>query len=137
MNADPGFEAAEAPIQRMSYLAWVFHSLGPITILLLLLATLVAIGLIALLWQRGRGPALPAAILLLIPLPLVVGCLALVGSSLDSLLSFSTRARASEIAESLSHALVSALASSCCFMPVLIVGLAALFAHGFRQSPQS
>jgi hypothetical protein len=62
-----------APPERHSLLSWLFMALGWRYSLLLPLAAVFAFVVVLLMVVRGRGPAMAGAILLVAPLPLLVG----------------------------------------------------------------
>jgi hypothetical protein len=123
----------DMPQRQMSYLEWVLQSAGPMTWLFLFLLMLCALGAIILLWLRGRGPAQAPAILLVMALPLVAGALVFVNVSLNGLLKAAGNSRAVDAAESQGSAFLVAYGSTCCFVPVLLLGVMVLLILGLRS----
>jgi hypothetical protein len=122
----------DMPHQQMSYLEWVLQSAGPMTWLLLFLLVLFAIGTIVLLWLRGRGPAQAPAILLVMALPLVAGALVFLNVSVNGFLKVAEDPRAVDTIQSQGSAFLIAYGSTCCFVPVLFVGVIVLLVLGLR-----
>ena len=119
--------------RNQSYLSWFLTSLGPETLGLLFAAMVVSLVLILLVAVRGRGPTVPAAIMLLIPLPLVVGGIAFVGSLVVALRNIEEQRGSLAIGRPLSHAVTSGLASTCFFLPVLVLGVVTMLCIVFKK----
>lgn len=120
---------------QQSLLHWYVTSMGSVSIALLFAAMLAAIILILVLWIRGRGVSVPAAILLLMPLPLVVGSFALIDSTVRALDIASNNGPGKAVREAFSHGFTTAMSSTCCFFPVLMLGTIALLTLGIRKQP--
>ena len=119
---------------RQSYLQWYFGTLGIPTLLVIVVAALLAMALMLVVFLRGRGPAVPAAILFLLPLPLIVGAIALVGGTLSYYreLGESTTGRVDP--GGLSYGFIAAMQASSCFCPTLVLSVVLLMILGFRGS---
>jgi hypothetical protein len=117
-----------------SYLEWYVNSLGMPTLLLIVGATLVAMFLVVLLFVRGRGPAMPAAILFVLPLPLIVGVIALLAGLINSYtaLSYSLSHTSRPAMGQMGYGFVSIMQASGCFCPLLLLTLTLLMFVGFR-----
>ncbi len=121
-------------VRRQSYLQWYFLSLGAPTLLLIVGVTLLAMALVVVLFLRGRGPAVPAAIVFILPLPLIVGSLAFLGGSITYLYEIAVAGDAPIKHDSFAYALTAITQASSCFCPLLILSLALLMTLGFRGS---
>jgi hypothetical protein len=128
------FEPVRPP---QSYLHWYFESLGLPTLLLIAAVTLLAMALVVALFLRGRGPAVPGAILFLLPLPLIVGLVALLGGSITYLTQLANAGDQPVSPKAFSYALTAAVQASSCFCPLLILSLVVLMVLGFRGSKSS
>jgi len=115
-----------------SYLQWYFSSMGLPTLLLIVGVTALAMVLIVLLFLRGRGPAVPAAMVAVLPLPLIAGLLALLGGTITYLSHLATVGDKPISHTAFAYALASMTQASTCFCPLLILCLALLMALGFR-----
>jgi len=73
-----------AALPRQSYIEFIINSLGWRYMFLLPLAALVSLTLILILVVRGKGSAVPAALVLLVPLPILVGILGVVDGMVAS-----------------------------------------------------
>lgn len=115
------------PMQSMSRWEWIVNSAGATTWLVLLLITLFSLGLILLLWMRGRGPTLAPAILLVMMLPLVAGALVFINVQMNDLFAIAAlRQHAPTLIQSQAKAYQVASGSICCFGPVLFLGVVSL-----------
>lgn len=119
-------------VQQQSYLQWYISSLGVPTLLLIVGVTLLAMALVIVLFLRGRGPAVPAAIVFLLPLPLIVGALAFLGGTITYLYEIALASDAPISHSSFAYALTAMTQASSCFCPLLILSLALLLTLGFR-----
>src|SRR5262245_33911240 len=70
--------------RQQSYLEFIFSSLGWRYTMLLPLAALLSFVLILILVLRGKGSAVPAGLVLLVPLPIIVGVFGVVDGLLAS-----------------------------------------------------
>ncbi|WP_254507547.1 hypothetical protein [Anatilimnocola floriformis] len=127
----------EMPIVAKSYLRWYLDSTGVPTLLVLFGAMLLALVLIVTLFRRGRGPAVPTAIVFIMPLPLVVGLVCFLAGTIHYLHQMGLAAGEQVSSESLSYALTSAMQATSCFCPVLILSLVLLMVLGFRNQTKS
>lgn len=119
-----------------SYLQWYFSSLGMPTLLVIVGLTLLAMVLVVVLFWRGRGPAVPAAILFVSWLPLIAGAVCFLSGMIMYL---NELARASDGPGPLSHATISyaltaSMQATSCFCPLLMLSLVLLMVLGFRTS---
>lgn len=126
-------EFQSAP-HRQSYLEWFFSTLGVPTLVLISVAALLAMGLMLVVFLRGRGPAVPAAIMFLLPLPLIVGAIALVGGTLSYFREVGESATGRVDPGGLSYGFIAAMQASSCFCPTLVLSLVLLMILGFRGS---
>lgn len=125
----------EDNLQRpQSYLGWYFSSLGMPTLLLIVGATLLAMVVIVLLFWRGRGPAVPAAILFVLPLPLLIGLVCLLGGSITYLNQLAEADDQKIFHGMFSYATIAMLQASSCFCPLLMLSLTLLMVLGFRAN---
>lgn len=127
-------QADDLPPQNQSYLHWYYSSLGMPTFLLIVGATLLAMVVIVLLFMRGRGPAVPSAILFVLPLPLLIGVVCFLGGSITYLFELGEAGDQRASPTMFSYGLVSMLQASSCFCPLLMLSLPLLMALGFRAN---
>jgi hypothetical protein len=133
--------AAEYEPRRMSFLVWVFHSLGPMYTLALPLAGLmVFFGAVLVVILAARRPGVIAAYLVFVPLPLLIG----VFGTVDGLIrSHSVIAMAvvtpkpSEVAEGYSTALVCLLVGMLATAPGYFVTALGLFLSAILNKPRT
>ena len=117
-----------------SYIGWYFSSLGMPTLLLIVGATLLAMVVIVLLFMRGRGPAVPSAILFVLPLPLIIGLVCFLGGSITYLSQLAEAGDQPAAPTMLSYGLISMMQASSCFCPLLMLSLVLLMVLGFRAN---
>lgn len=127
-------EFEDAPPIQQSYLHWYVTSLGWPTLGVIVGVTLLAMGLIVLLFFRGRGPAVPAAMVFVLPLPLLVGLLCFLSGSISFLSNLSMDGPREQGASLLSYATLALLQSSSCFCPLLLLTLTLLMVLGFAAN---
>lgn len=120
--------------RRQSYLEWYFSSLGMPTFLLIVGATLLAMLVIVVLFMRGRGPAVPSAILFVLPLPLLLGLVCFLGGSITYLSQLAEAGEQRASPTMLSYGLISMMQASSCFCPLLMLSLVLLMILGFRAN---
>jgi len=118
-----------------SYLQWFFEVVGTPTLLLLLGATVVALGLIVLLRYRGRGSAASTAILLLMLLPLLVGSFAFLTATSISLGLVAQDGEQSEAMAWFAYGTTTAMLSTTFFLPILFFGSYVLLSMGLCGDP--
>jgi hypothetical protein len=124
------------PIQQ-SYLHWYVSSLGMPTLLLIVGATLFAALLVVLLFLRGRGPAVPAAMVFVLPLPLLIALVCFLGGTISFLNNVAVNGSPVEGARWFSFATISLLHASSCFCPLLLLTLTLLMTLGFSASKKT
>jgi hypothetical protein len=129
-------EVDSLPVQQ-SYLLWYVTSLGMPTLLLIAAATLLAAGLVVLLFLRGRGPAVPAAMVFVLPLPLLIGLVCFLGGSILFLHNVALSGPAEQGVGWLSYAMLAMMHASSCFCPLLLLTLTLLMTLGFSASRKS
>ncbi|MCA9269254.1 MAG: MotA/TolQ/ExbB proton channel family protein, partial [Planctomycetales bacterium] len=103
---------AAPPAAHPSLLTWTITSLGPIYLILLLLAGLVSFMLALAILVRGRGPFAAAALVLVVPAPMLIGLFAAVDGIMRSftVIAMSTSTpKPSEMAAGVSTAIVASL----------------------------
>jgi len=120
--------------RRQSYLDWYLSSIGTPMLLLIVGASLLTLVLIIMLFVRGRGPAVPAAILFVLPFPLLIGALCLVGGSIKALSQLARPVDPQGSTDWFSFGLNSMMQASSCFCPMLLLSLTFLMILGFRNS---
>jgi hypothetical protein len=109
MHEELPFEEVAQPV-RMSYLEFLFQSLGYRYALLLPAAAALAFVVVLILLLRGRGPAMVGAMLFVVPLPIFVGILGVVDGMLASfhvVAMSNTAPKPAEYAQGISMSLVS------------------------------
>src|SRR5215213_8027727 len=117
---------------RQSYLAWYVTSLGFPTLLLIVGVTIIAAGIIVLLFWRGRGSAAPAAMAFTLPLPLFVGAICFLGGAIGYFNQLAESQPGQHEPGLLSYGLVAMFQASSCFCPLLALTLTLLMVLGFR-----
>ncbi|QDU27350.1 hypothetical protein ETAA8_24370 [Anatilimnocola aggregata] len=120
---------------RMSYVQWFVEVVGTPTLLLLFVATIVALGLIVLLRFRGRGSAASTAVLLLMTLPLLVGTFAFLAATSISLRIVAVAGETSDAMAWFAYGATTAMLSANCFLPILLFGSYVLLSMGMRGDP--
>jgi hypothetical protein len=119
----------EAP-RQMSYLEFFFGSLGWRYSFLLPMAMLVSLVLILVLVIRGKGNTLPAALILIVPLPLLVGLMGVVDGMLASFMviaSSDTTPKPSAWAEGISMCLMTAMVGILLSVPGYFLAVGGMF----------
>ena len=124
----------DSPPVQQSYLHWYVSSLGMPTILLIVGATLLAGVLILVLFLRGRGPAVPAAIAFVLPLPLLVGLMCFLGGSISFLNNVAINGPPAAGARWFAYGTLALMHASSCFCPLLMLTLVFLMMLGFWSS---
>ena len=123
------FAQAEGPVQR-SFLSWMFNSLGPFYALVLPLSGLAVFVGACLVVCLSRRPALIAAYLVFLPLPLMLGVLGSIDGFISSFAVIATSPTApkpSEVAEGISTGLFTSLVGLMVTFPAYIVAAIGLF----------
>src|SRR5262245_31541949 len=110
-------EHEDFPVPK-SYLQWYFDSIGLPTLLLIVGVSLLALVLIIVLFVRGRGPAVPAAIVFILPLPLVVGFVCLLGGTITYLSRLSDAGGRVPL-DAFAYGQAAAMQATACFCPLL------------------
>jgi hypothetical protein len=131
--AEDEFTPPALPL-RQSYLAWYFSSLGFPTLLLIVGMTVIAAGIIVLLFLRGRGPAALAAMAFALPLPLFAGAICFLGGTIGYFKELAEAQPGQRLSGLLSYGLVAIFQASSCFCPLLALTLTLLMVLGFRSS---
>jgi hypothetical protein len=115
-----------------SYLQWYFNSMGMPTLLVIVGLTLLAMVLAVILFWRGRGPAVPAAILLVSWLPLIAGAVCFLSGVIMYLSELAGPEPSTHA--TISYALTASMQATSCFCPLLMLSLVLLMVLGFRTS---
>lgn len=115
-----------------SYLGWYFSSLGMPTLLVIVGLSLLAMVLVVVLFWRGRGPAVPAAMLLVSWLPLIAGAVCFLSGMIMYLNELAGPEPSSPA--TISYALTASMQATSCFCPLLMLSLLLLMVLGFRTS---
>jgi MotA/TolQ/ExbB proton channel family protein len=129
-------ESEMAEPARQSFLLWFFSALGVRYTFLLPLAALLAFVLILVLVIRGRGWAAGAAVVLLVPLPFVVGILGTIDGIMMSYMVIAAsdvRPKPAAVAEGVSTALVTALVGLLLMVPGYVLAVGGLLLRSFRD----
>ena len=122
----------ETTVEQQNILAWMFHALGPMYILLLPLAGLTAFVLAFLIVTRGRGPMAAAALVLVVHIPLLVGLFGVVHGMLASLsviAQSSATPKPAEIAQGISLSLFAAIVGMFLCAPAYLTAAIGSFAR--------
>lgn len=126
---------AKAPLLKGSYLQWFLDRLGPFYSLVIPLAGLLIFFGACFVVLRSRRPAMIAAWLVLVPVPLMIGLQAAVMRQLPSLLIIATsgvQPTAAEIAEELASSLVPLFLGSLETWPAFFVLAAGLIFRTYQ-----
>jgi len=102
----------EMQIEPQSFLMWMFHALGPFYLVVLPLAGLVVFVGAILVVSLNRRPAVIAAFLVFLPLPLMIGLFGSVQGMISSLSVLATSAatpKPSDVAAGISSGLFTTL----------------------------
>ncbi len=97
---------------RQSFLSWIFTALGFPYVILLTLAALLSFAVALIVVVRGRGPMATAALVLVVPMPLLVGLFGAIQGAISSytvIAMSSTSPKPSDMAAGISTALVAAM----------------------------
>lgn len=127
--------------RQQSYLEFFFHSLGWRYSLLLPMAALAAFVLVLVLVIRGKGNSLPAALILIVPLPIFVAIMGVVDGMLASFAVISmsdTAPKPSVWAEGISMSLVTVLVGMMLAVPgylLAVVGTSIRSLRGDASQP--
>ena len=116
--------------RQQSYLEFMFNSLGWRYTFLLPLAALVSFVLILVLALRGKGSAVPAALVLLVPLPIIVGIFGVVDGMLASfqvIAMSNTAPRPAEYAHGISMSLMTLFVGILLAVPGYVLAVCATF----------
>jgi hypothetical protein len=111
---------------RFSHVLWMISSLGWPTIGLMFVVTCYSLALIWRLYRYGRQPARDVAILLVIPLPLLVGSVLLLGGTIICLHHIASSQPFSSFKGPIAFPLSMAELTAVSFIPVLLSGATAL-----------
>lgn len=123
-----------APHARQSYIEWYFTSLGFPTLLLIVGMTVIAAGIIVLLFLRGRAAAAPAAMAFALPLPLLMAGICLLAGAIFYLNELAEAIPGQHLSGAFSYALVTMFQASSCFCPLFVLTLTLLMILGHRSS---
>ena len=116
--------------RHQSYLEFILNALGWRYTFLLPLVALVSFVLILVLVLRGRGSVLSAALVLLVPLPFLVGMLGYVDglvASLQVIAMSDTAPKPSQLAQGMSMAFVTILIGMLLTIPGLLLAIGGTF----------
>ena len=119
----------EAP-RQMSYLQFVFNSLGWRYTFLLPMAGLFAFVVILVLVLRGKGSALPVALMLVVPLPFLVGIVGVVDGLLASfqvIAMSDTTPKPSDLAQGIAMSLTTAWVGILLSIPGFLLAVGGTF----------
>ena len=125
-------ESIDAPMQQQSFLVWFISSLGWRYGLLLPLVAAIAFILTVIIVLRGRGPYATAALLLIVPMPLIVGMVGVVDGLMNSLMVIamsSSSPKPSVFAQGISTSLVTAMVGFLLMFPSYMLAMLGMFAR--------
>jgi hypothetical protein len=131
-------EFAEELPRQQSYLEFIVNALGWRYMFFLPLAALVSFVLILVLVLRGRGSTLSAALVLLVPLPFLVGILGYVDglvASLQVIAMSDTAPKPSQLAEGMSMAFVTIWIGMLLSIPSLLLAIGGTFVRSLIGDP--
>jgi hypothetical protein len=126
-------------MQEQSMLGWVFQSLGIIYTLMLLLVTGISFTVTLILVIRGRGPLCGAALLLIVPMPFLVGIFGALDGAIRShmVIAASTVApNPAEVAAGTSTALVTPLVGLFLMAPSYLLASGGMFLRAMIAKPE-
>lgn len=132
-------ESIDAPMQQQSFLVWFISALGWRYSLLLPFVAAIAFILTVIIVLRGRGPYATAALLLIVPMPLIVGMVGVVDGLMNSLMVIamsSTSPKPSALAEGVSTSLVTAMAGFLLMFPTYMLAMLGMFARSLGRNPE-
>jgi len=118
----------------------MISSLGPAYLLLLPLAALLSFVLVLLIVIRGKGPMAAAALVLIVPLPFLIGIFGAIQGAMSSYLIMATSGstpKPSEIAVGISTALMAPLVGLLLMAPALIIAAAGSFVRSITHEGDS
>ena len=125
--------------REMSFLGWLFTTLGPVYTLCLLLVALVAFVLTLIVVVRGKGGMGVAALAFIVPAPLFVGVLGAVNIARVAAVYIASSCyspKPHEIANGCSESLLALLAGLILMGPSFAVAMVGLFVRGFGGSAE-
>ena len=131
-------ELVEDLPRQQSYLEFIVNALGWRYTFLLPLAALASFVLILALVLRGKGSTLSAALVLLVPLPFLVGILGYVDgivASLQVIAMSDTAPKASQLAEGMSMAFVTIWIGMLLSIPGLLLAIGGTFVRSLIGDP--
>jgi hypothetical protein len=135
------FVMAEEPIRQHSYLSFIFSALGIRYTFLLPLAGLIAFVVVLFLVLKGKGHALPAALMLIVPLPVLVGFVGVIDGMMASFTVIAmsdTAPKPSAMAEGVAMSLVTAWVGMLLAIPSYLlatIGMCIRSLQSERQGP--
>lgn len=122
---------------QQSYLGWMLSSLG-IFSLLIPLATLISLAMILTLLMRSRGSMSAAAIILVVPVPLLLGMIACFQGAIQSfrmIAGIIAAPKAADIAAEISTCLMGMMAGLLFTVPTLLVAILGCFYRAIMARP--
>ena len=122
-------QAEIEPVQQ-SYLSWIFNSLGLFYGTLLPLLALVTFAMTLVLVAKGKGPMVGPALLLIVPVPMLLGFFGAIQGAIKSCTVISLSnvpVKASELALGISGALVLPMFGMLLMAPSFAVALFGMF----------
>ena len=126
----------EAEAVRVSMLQWIVSALGIPYIFLLPLAGLVSFVLALLVVLRGKGPMAVLAVILIVPIPFLVGLFAATNGAMASLAviaSSPTAPKPAEIAEGVSTAIIAPMVGMLLMVPAYAAAVVGAIIRSFRS----
>lgn len=123
---------------EQSMLGWVFESLGIFYALMLLLATGISFAVTLILVIRGRGPLCGAALLLIVPMPFLVGIFGALDGAIRSYMVIASSSMApnpAEVAAGTSTALVAPLVGMFLMAPGYLLASGGMLLRSLMAKP--
>src|SRR5688572_7241965 len=127
--------AEELPRQQ-SYLMFLINALGWRYTFLLPLAALVSVILVLVLITRGKGSSLPAALILIVPLPFLVGIMGVIDGMLASfqvIAASDTSPKPSEWAMGIAMSLMTAWVGILLSIPGFLLAVGGTFIRSLTE----
>jgi hypothetical protein len=124
----------DAEAVQQSFVAWIFSSLGFPYVVLLPLAGLLCFLLALILVLRGKGPMAAASLVLIVPVPFLIGVFAAIRGGIASytvIAMSTTNPKPSDVAAGISTALVAPLVGMLLMVPGYATAMLGAFIRSF------
>ncbi|TWT63451.1 hypothetical protein [Rubinisphaera italica] len=122
---------------QQSFVGWMLSSLG-IFSLLIPLSALISLAMILTLLIRSRGSMSAAAIILVVPVPLLLGMIACFQGAIEAfqvIAQSTVSPKPADLADGISTSLMGMMAGLLCAVPGLIVAILGCFYRAMTARP--